>query len=81
MEKKNTQPSKVSIEMGLIVDPLSVQLTGHGLKFDQEKVAHFEKDNAAISRLVVRGVLVHGEAQKAYARLMKKVTAHLHTQN
>jgi hypothetical protein len=71
----------VSIEVGLIVDALGVQLTGHGLKFDKEKVEHFDKDNAAVSRLVVRGLLTHAEAQKAYARLMKKVTAHLHTQN
>lgn len=81
MSKKNTQPGKVSIEVGLIVDALGVQLTGHGLKFDKEKVEHFDKDNAAVSRLVVRGVLTHTEAQKAYSRLLKKVTDHLRAQN
>lgn len=43
MAKQNTQPGKVSIELGLIADPLSVQLTGHGLKYDKELAAAYRK--------------------------------------
>lgn len=60
----------MKIAFGALVDPLCVQLGLSPVTVENEQA-----DANAIARLTVRSLLSHGEAQKARARLLKRIEA------
>lgn len=61
----------MQIMFGALAPPLTEQLKGCG--FSRGKLAIFEANNLAITRLYLHDLLTDGEAQKARTRLMKSI--------
>ncbi|NBU79779.1 MAG: hypothetical protein EBS50_12035 [Sphingomonadaceae bacterium] len=60
-----------AVEMGWGAPPIKEQ---HPVLPDDE-AAHFDADNQAISRLLLRGLITHSQAGAARERYVKKVGA------
>ena len=63
---------QVVLTLGLYEPSVSEQLKGRLTRAD---LAVFDRDNVAISRLLVRGLLTGTEAHKARTRLVKRIQA------
>ena len=62
-----------SIHLGALAPKLTKQFEDAGVSMNPVLVAHWQKDQDAIARLVVRGLLSEAEATKARERLCKKI--------
>ena len=63
--------NKIGIHFGALAQLLADQLSGYNISPDL--VEHYQMDADSITRLVVRGIIPAGEAEKARKRLVKKI--------
>lgn len=64
-----------SIHLGALAPKLTKQFADAGVSINPTLVAHWQKDQDAIARLAVRGLLSDAESTKALKRLCKKIRA------
>jgi hypothetical protein len=64
-----------SIHLGALAPTLTQQFADAGVRMNPTLLAHWQKDQDAIARLAVRGLLSDTEARKARERLCKKIRA------
>lgn len=63
----------MEIGLGALAPSLSEQ--GFGKLIEADSLKHFQKDNAAVSRLYVRGLISRSQADSAYSRLVKNISS------
>ena len=64
-------PKSIEVRFGPLYPSLAEQLSG--VISDAASLDHFEKDRLAINRLLLRGVLSDGEADRGRKRLMRSI--------
>lgn len=62
---------KLSLVFGATARPLAEQL--HGLGLSKEDIDHWQRDADAITRLLVRGYIRDGEADRARKKLVNSI--------
>ena len=62
---------KRELILGMWGEPFEIQL--EGLRLKAEMIAHFQKDNDAISRLGIRGLITERQRDAAYDKLAKNI--------
>lgn len=68
----------VGVSYGVLSDSISKQLRAQKLKFDKEKVSVFQKEMDAINQLRFGSrLLTDGMADRLFAKLHKKILAHV----
>lgn len=67
-----------SIHLGALAPKLTKQFETAGVSMNPALVAHWQKDQDAIARLSVRGLLSDAETIKARERLCKKIRIEAH---
>lgn len=63
---------KIQIELGALAPDLKDQLSE--LNLPETETIHLQSDMNAISRCHIRGLITDAESDKAYKRLMKKIS-------
>jgi len=64
-----------SIQLGALAPKLTEQFANSGVHINPKLLAHWQKDQDAIARLAIRGLLSDAETRKARERLCKKIRA------
>lgn len=67
----------VRIGFGCFQEPISVQLTKAGLKFNELVIKEFQEQNQAIINFMFSDLLTEREVKKVRERMMKKIIRHL----
>ncbi len=62
---------KRELILGWMGNPFKIQLKG--LRLKAEVIEHFQKDNDAISRLGIRGLITEHQRDAAYDKLAKNI--------
>lgn len=65
----------LNLSFGALAPPIREQLRYAKVTIRSRDLAHFQRDADAVTRLVVRGLLSDGIAQKAIRKLMRNILA------
>lgn len=79
MAKKSTD--QFELRLGAMTDKLSAQLKAQKLRFDAKTIRMYEEHLLRIVTLAIHGLLSAQEKNKAFGRLVKKVTHHVQQYN
>lgn len=74
-----SNPTGYGISFGALCDRIEEQLQRQGFRLTLEPLQrqYLQRDADEVSRLLVRGVITEGEADKARKRLMRTINKHV----
>ena len=73
----NTLAAETRVALCCFQEPISVQLTKAGLKFNELVIKEFQEQNQAIINFMFSDLLTEREVKKVRERMMKKIIRHL----